>query len=96
MTAQSLQARRVISHSQAILAECVMVELSRALTCCSIAEGKHVATEKLPYLLVAERTSAKFLKLHAQGKVVKSESILELMKRLEEALGGTARVLVCE
>jgi hypothetical protein len=44
--------------------------------------------------MVAEATSAKFIKLHSQGKIVKSESILDLMAQLEEALGGTRDILV--
>ena len=58
--------------------------------CCSIARWKE---EKLSYLLIAERTSAKFIKLHAQGEIVESEFILKLMMLLEEALGGTANIL---
>jgi hypothetical protein len=93
MTAQSVQVRRVISRSQAILAKCLTAELSRAIVCCRIAELKERGAEKLPYLIVAERTSSKFIKLYLQGKIGKSKSVLELMVRLEEALGGTANIL---
>jgi hypothetical protein len=83
--------QQVISRSKAILTQCrLTAELSRALVCCSIARWKE---EKLSYLLIAERTSAKFIKLHAQGEIVESEFILKLMMLLEEALGGTANIL---
>lgn len=88
MTIESVQVRRVISRSQAILADCLAAELSRALVCCRIANRKGSAAEKLPYLVIAERTSEKFLRLYRQGKILKSKSILELMMHLEEALGG--------
>lgn len=39
---------------------------------------------------MVERTSAKFIKLCVQGK---AESMLGLMMRLEEALGGSAGTL---
>jgi hypothetical protein len=42
---------------------------------------------------VAERISAKFIALHRQEYVVAPE-ILELMVRLEEALGGTAEIFL--
>jgi hypothetical protein len=90
MTAQSVQVREVISRSQAIMRECLLAELSRALAYCVIANRKHNAAEKLPYLIVAERTSFKFIRLHTHGKIAKSKSILKMMARLEEALGGTA------
>ena len=91
MPSQSVQNRQVISRGRAILAECrLTAELSRALVCCSIANWRD---EKLPYLIIAERTSAKFIKLHAQGEIVESEFILKLMLLLEEALGGTANIL---
>jgi hypothetical protein len=51
---------------------------------------KENGVDKLKYLILAERTSAKFIKLYSQGKLPRSESILELMVCLEEALGGTA------
>ena len=95
MAAQSVQVREVISRSNAIVADCLAAELSRALVCCRIANGKDSVAEKLPYLIVAERTSPKFIKLHSQGKIARSESILKLMMRLEEALGGTADILSC-
>jgi hypothetical protein len=96
MTNQSVQARlvrEVISRSQAIVAQCLLAELFRAIAFCQIAKRKGSATEKLPYLMVAEATSAKFIKLHSQGKMVKSESILDLMAQLEEALGGTRDII---
>jgi hypothetical protein len=91
MRSWPVQNRRVISRSKASVTEChLTAELSRALVCCSIAKWKE---DKLPYLIIAERTSAKFIKLHAQGEIVESESILKLMMLLEVALGGNANVL---
>ena len=75
-------------RSREILTDCLAAELSRALVCCRIAKRKGSAAEQLAYLIVAERTCEKVLKLHKQGKIVKSQSILELMMRLEEALSG--------
>src|SRR5262245_18824462 len=42
----------------------------------------------LRYLLVAEATSAKFMKLRSQGKIGKSKTILGLMSLLEDELGA--------
>ena len=94
MTAQSVHIRRVISRSHAILCEClILIELSRAIACCRIAEVKKSGDEKLPYLIIAERTSAKFPGLHSRRKIAKSKSIRKMMALLEEALGGTANIL---
>jgi len=38
--------------------------------------------------MVAEATSAKFMKLRSQGKIGESKTILGLMSVLEEELGG--------
>ena len=67
-----------------------MAELSRAIACCRIAKLKENGVDKLQYLILAEQTSAKFIKLYSQGKIPQSETILELMVCLEESLGGTA------
>jgi hypothetical protein len=92
MASQSVKNGQVISRSTAILAECrLTAELSRALVCCSIARWKE---NKLAYLIIAERTSAKFIKLHAKGEIVESECILKLMMLLEKALGGAPNILL--
>ena len=94
MTAQSVHIRRVISRSHAILCEClILIELSRAIACCRIAEVKKSGDEKLPYLIITERTSAKYLSLHSRRKIAKSKYIPKMMALLEEALGGTAIIL---
>jgi len=54
---------------------------------------KKSGDEKLPYLIIAERTSAKFLSLHSRRKIAKSKYIPKMMALLEEALGGTANIL---
>ena len=78
----------MISRGPAILNQSLLAELSKAIAYCQIAKRKGCGPDSLPYLLMAEATSAKFLKLHSQGKIVKSKAILQLMLRLEEALGG--------
>jgi hypothetical protein len=93
MIPESIQVQQVISRSNAILADSLRMELFRALICCSIANQKETGTEKLPYLIVAEQTSAKFVKLYAQKKMVRSRSVLRLMILLERALGGNADIL---
>jgi hypothetical protein len=40
--------------------------------------------------MVAEATSARFKKLHLQGKIFGSEDIRDLMGHLEEELGAKA------
>ena len=80
----------MISHRKASSLQRLTAELSRAIACCRIAKLQESIAEKLSYLIVAERTSAKFIKLHLQGKIPQSQSIMELMVRLEEALGGSA------
>src|SRR5215472_15922392 len=80
--------------SHAIRGEClILIELSRAIACCRIAKVKKSGDEKLPYLIIAERTSAKFLSLHSRRKIAKSNYIPKMMALLEEALGGTAIIL---
>ena len=88
MTAQAKQVRQLISRSQAILFASLVAELSRAIVCCRIAKITRDAANGLRYLLVAEATSAKFMKLCSQGKVIESKTLLELMSLLEEELGG--------
>lgn len=68
----------------------VLAELSRAIACCRIAKRKGCGADSLPYLMVADATSAKFSKLHSEGKIVNSEFILDFMARLEEELSVTA------
>jgi hypothetical protein len=82
------QIQRTIFASQGILVTCLMAELYRALACCNIAKRKDLRLEGLDYLMVAEKTSARFTKLHLQRKIFNSTEILELMERLEEALGS--------
>jgi hypothetical protein len=88
MNAQAEQVRQVISRSQAILAASLEAELSWAIACCKIARATSDAALSLSYILVAEATSAKFMKLRAQGKILESTTILGLMSLLEEGLGG--------
>ena len=88
MTAQAKHVRQLISRSQATLFSSLVVELSRAIACCRIAKTASDAANRLRYLLVAEATSAKFMKLCSQGKVIESKTVLELMSLLEEELGG--------
>ena len=88
MTAQAKQVRQLISRSQATLFASLVAELSRAIVCCRIAKIASDAANGLRYLLVAEATSAKFMKLCSQGKVIESKTLLELMSLLEEELGG--------
>lgn len=88
MTAQSEQVRQLISRSQSIRCESLMVELSRAITYCRIAKLQGTVAKRLRYLLVAEAASAKFLKLRSQGKIIESKTFLKLMALLEAELGG--------
>jgi len=64
------------------------VELARGIACCRIAKKTSDDANILRYLLVAEATSAKFMKLRSQGKIGESKTILGLMSLLEEELGG--------
>ena len=84
------QVERLVSHSQAILAESLRTELVRAITCCRIGRRQGSAFDMLQYLLVAEQTSAKFKKLDLQRKSSGSDQLLALVGRLEEELGGVA------
>jgi hypothetical protein len=86
--AQAEQVRQLISRSQAILVTSLIAELSRAIACCEIAKITSEAANSLRYLLVAEATSARFMRLRSQGKIVESTTILRLMSLLEEGLGG--------
>jgi len=69
----------------------IIAELLVAIRCCRIAKLKKHG-EKLSYLIIAERTSAKFLKLHSQGRITESKSVRGMMALLEDALGGTAEI----
>jgi len=89
------QAQEVIRRGRAILLQSLTVQLCRAITCCKIAKRKGYGADCIPYLLVAEATSAKFNKLRSQGKLIRPESILDFMKRLEVELGGKANALIC-
>ena len=88
MKAQAKQVRQLISRSQAIQVASLVAELSRAIACCKIATITSDAEKGLCYLLVAEATSAKFMRLRSQGKFVESTAIEQLMFLLEEGLGG--------
>ena len=85
--AQARQVRQLISRSQAILLRSLIAELFRAVTCCTIAKLKD-EKDSLRYLMVAEATSAKFMKLRSQGRIAESKTILGAMSLLEEELGG--------
>ena len=63
-------------------------ELSRAISCSEIAKITSDDVKRLRYVMVAEATSAKFMKLRSQRKIGESMKILELMSLLEEELGG--------
>ena len=88
MATAARQVQQVVRHSQAILVQCLISELSRAIACCRIGKLKRCGIDSLPYLMVAEATSARFKKLHLQGKIFDSEDILDLMGHLEEELGA--------
>jgi len=88
MTAQAKQVRQLISRSKATLFTSLVAELSRAIVCCRIAKTASDAGTSLQYVLVAEATSAKFLKLCSQGKVIESKTLLQLVSLLEQELGG--------
>lgn len=88
-------AQEVISRTQVILVQSLVTELRRAIACCKVAKMKRCDADSIPYLLVAEATSAKFIKLHSQRKLMESESILDFMTRLEIELGGNANALIC-
>jgi hypothetical protein len=88
MNDQAVEVRQLLSRSQAILFASLVAELSRAIACCRIAKTTSDAANSLRYLLVAETTSAKFMRLRSQRKIVVSATILRLMSLLEEGLGG--------
>ena len=88
MNSQAEQVRQLILRSQAILVASLAAELSRAIACCRVAKNSSDAANSLRYLLVAESTSAKFMRLRSQRKIVVSATILRLMSLLEEGLGG--------
>ena len=87
MTAAN-QVRQLISRSQAILFASLQAELWRAILHCRIAKFTSDDAKRLSYVVVAEQTSAKFMKLRSHGKIVRSKPILNLMACLEEELGG--------
>ena len=84
------QVEQLVSRSQAILVEALRAELLRAIVCCRLGRRQESVLDMLAYLLVAEKTSAKFKKLDLQCTIFGSDYILELMGRLEEELGGMA------
>ena len=90
MNPQAEKVRQLIARSHAILVASLVAELHRAIAFCEIAKKKitNDAATGLRYLLVAEATSAKFMKLRSQGKIGESSAILPLMSLLEEGLGG--------
>jgi len=88
MSIQADGVRQLISRSHAILVESLVAELSRAIACCKIAKSMSDPANSLRFLLVAEATSAKFMKLLSQGKIAESKTILGLMSLLEQELGG--------
>ena len=90
MTTQVMEVQQVISRSRAILVRCMIVQLWRAIVCCDIAKRRQQSrVDSLHYVIVAEAVSARFKKLHLQGKIFDLD-ILALMARLEEGLTGTA------
>jgi len=89
------QAQEVIRRSRAILVQSWIVQLCRAITYCKIAKRKNYEVDGIPYLLVAEATSATFIKLRSQGKLIQAGIILDLMGCLEVELGGKANALIC-
>src|SRR5215469_5621543 len=90
MAAQVIQVQQLISRSRSILVRCMIVQLWRAIVCCDIAKRRQQSkVDSLHYVIVAEAASARFKKLHLQGKIFDSD-ILALMARLEGGLTGTA------
>ena len=88
MSIQAEHVRQLIARSHAIRFGSLKAELSRAIACCRIAKKINDDANILRYLLVAEATSAKFMKLRSQGKIGKSKTILGLMSLLEDELGA--------
>jgi len=88
MSVQAEQVRQLNARTQAILFASLKAQVSRTIVCCRIAKITSDAVNRLRYLLVAEATSAKFMKLCLQGKVIESKTLLELMSLLEAELGG--------
>ena len=88
MSIQAEHVRQLIARSHAILFGSLKAELSRAIACCRIAKKMSNDANILRYLLVAEATSAKFMKLRSQGKIGKSKTILGLISLLEDELGA--------
>jgi len=85
---QAGQVRQLILRSRVILFKSLTAQLDRAIACCRVARITSNSQKRLRFLLVAEATSAKFTKLRSQGKIGESKTILGLMSRLEEELGG--------
>jgi len=88
MSIQAKQVQQLISRSHEILFGSLIAELARGIACCRIAKTNSDQARSFSYLLVAEATSAKFMKLRSQGKIGKSKAILRLMSLLEKELGG--------
>jgi len=88
MSVEAKQVQEVFLRPQVRLPVSWVEELNRAISCCLIAKRTSDVTERLRFFLVAEATSAKFMKLRSQGKIGESKSILELMSLVEEELGG--------
>ena len=88
MSFETKQIRKMFLRPQVRLPVSWVEELNRAISCCLIAKRTSDATKRLRYFLVAEGTSAKFMKLRSQGKIGESNPILELMSLVEEELGG--------
>jgi len=88
MSVETEQVQKMFLRSRVRLPVSWVEELNRAISCCLIAKRTSDATKRLRYFLVAEATSAKFMKLRMQGRIGESKSILELMSLVEEELGG--------
>ena len=70
MTApDATEVQEVVSRSQAVLVQSLVTELARAIACCRILKLKRCGVDSLPYLIVAEATSARFKKLYLQDKI---------------------------
>jgi len=77
-----------IEEAIGILFASLIAELDLAISYCRIAKTTRNPATRLRQFLVAEATLAKFMKLRLQGKIGESKTMLELMSRLEEELGG--------
>jgi len=89
MSVQAEQVQQLVLRSRVVVFVSLAAELCRAISCCRIAKiTSGDAAKRLRYFLVAEATSAKFMKLRSLGKIGESKTILELMSLLEKELGG--------